>query len=80
MALPVMAITNASTCLTDLQVSAAIPSLQRQVTLDFRAYWGVDCQLEFLTKDEPLAEGKGRLEEKSAAILATSCASAHPPW
>ena len=28
-----------------------------QVTLDFRAYWGVDCQLEFLTKDEPLAEG-----------------------
>jgi hypothetical protein len=23
---------------------------------DFR-YWGVDCQLEFLTKDEPLTEG-----------------------
>jgi hypothetical protein len=39
MALPVIAITNASTWLTDLQVSAAIPSLQRQVTLDFRAYW-----------------------------------------
>lgn len=57
MTLPVIAITNASTCLTDLQVSAAIPALQWQVTVDFRGYWGVDCQLEFLTKDEPLAAG-----------------------
>jgi hypothetical protein len=57
MTLPVIAATNASTCLTDMQVSAAIPSLQRQVTLDFRAYWDVDCQLRFLTRDEPLAEG-----------------------
>ena len=48
MTLPVIAITNASTCLTDKQVSAAIPALQRQVSLDFRAYWDVDCQLRFL--------------------------------
>jgi hypothetical protein len=39
MALPVVAITNVSTCLTDRQVEAAIPALQRQVTLDFKAYW-----------------------------------------
>jgi hypothetical protein len=57
MTLPVVAVTNASTCLSDTQVSAAIPALQRQVTLDFRAYWGVDCELMFLTKDEPLAAG-----------------------
>jgi hypothetical protein len=50
MTLPVIAITNASTCLTDVQVLAAIPALQRQVTVDFTGYWGVDCQLEFLTK------------------------------
>lgn len=57
MTLPVIAITNASTCLTDGEVLAAIPALQRQVTVDFRAYWGVDGQLSFLPKDEPLAEG-----------------------
>jgi hypothetical protein len=57
MALPVIAITNASTCLTDVQVSAAIPALQQQVSLDFRGYWDVDCQLKFLSKDEPLPEG-----------------------
>jgi hypothetical protein len=57
MTLPVIAITNASTCLTDTQVSAVIPALQRQVTVDFRAYWDIDCLLRFLTKDETLAEG-----------------------
>src|ERR1700686_5201628 len=57
MTLPVIAITNASTSLTDIQVSAAIPALQQQVGLDFKAYWDLDCQLEFLSKDEPLAEG-----------------------
>jgi hypothetical protein len=54
MALPVIAITNASSCLTDTQVSAAIPALQRQVSLDFKAYWDVDCQLTFLSKSEAL--------------------------
>ncbi len=57
MTLPVIAITNASTCLTDAAVSAVIPALQRQVTLDFRAYWDLDCQLRFLQKDEPLPDG-----------------------
>jgi hypothetical protein len=57
MTLPIIAITNASTCLTDIQVSAAIPALQQQVSLDFKAYWDLDCQLEFLSKDEPLSEG-----------------------
>ncbi len=56
MTLPVIAITNASTCLTDL-LSAVIPALQRQVSFEFRAYGGVDCQLRFLTKDEAPAEG-----------------------
>jgi hypothetical protein len=36
MSLPVIAITNASTCLTGPQVHAALESLQRQVSLDFR--------------------------------------------
>ena len=57
MTLPVIAVTNASTCLTDKQVAAAIPALQRQVSLDFRAYWDADCQLTFLRRDETLAEG-----------------------
>ena len=39
MSLPVIAVTNASTCLSDAQVEAVIPSLQRQVSLDFKAYW-----------------------------------------
>jgi len=56
MSLPVIAITNASTCLTDLQVLTAIP-LQRQVTLDVRAYWDVDCQLVFLDKEQALPDG-----------------------
>jgi hypothetical protein len=57
MTLPVIAITNASTCLTDVQVSSAIPALQRQVTVDFRGYWDVDCELRFLAGNEPLTEG-----------------------
>ena len=57
MTLPVIAITNASTCLADAQVAAAIPALQRQVSVDFRAFWGADCQLEFLATDQPLPEG-----------------------
>lgn len=57
MSLPVIAVTNASTCLTDGQVAAAIPALQRQVTLDFRAYWGLDCRLTSLPRGIPLTEG-----------------------
>jgi len=55
--LPVIAITNASTCLSDAQVQSVIPSLQRQVTRDFNAYWNIDCSLTFLSKKEPLTAG-----------------------
>ena len=57
MTLPVIAITNASTCLSDGEVAAVIPALQRQVTVDFRAYWEADCQLRFLPRGELLTEG-----------------------
>jgi len=57
MSLPVIAVTNASTCLTDEQVGAALPALQRQVSADFKAYWEVDCQLVFLPRGEALTAG-----------------------
>jgi hypothetical protein len=57
MSLPDIAITNASTCLTDAQVEAAIPALQRQVSQDFKAYWDTDCSLTYLPKDQPLIPG-----------------------
>ncbi len=57
MSLPVIAITNASTCLQDQQVEAVIPALQRQVSLDFKAYWDLDCGLTFLAKDSKLPAG-----------------------
>ena len=57
MSLPVIAITNASTCLSDAQVQAVIPSLQRQVSRDFNAYWDIDCSLTFLSRKETLTAG-----------------------
>jgi hypothetical protein len=57
MALPVIAITNASTCLTDTQVEAVLPALQRQVSIDFRAYWDLDCALYLLARNQPLTRG-----------------------
>src|SRR2546430_17048335 len=57
MSLPLIAIINASTCLSDAQVEAVLPALQKQVSADFRAYWELDCTLAFLSKDQPLAEG-----------------------
>jgi len=57
MALPVIAITNASTCLTDTQVEAVLPALQRQVSIDFRAYWDLDCTLFPLARNQPLTRG-----------------------
>jgi hypothetical protein len=57
MSLPVIAITNASTCLTDAQVEAVLPALQKQVSDDFKAYWDLDCTLSFLPKDQPLTPG-----------------------
>jgi hypothetical protein len=57
MSLPVIAVTNASICLTDAQVAVAIPALQQQVSQDFKAYWDLDCTLTFLAKDQALAKG-----------------------
>jgi hypothetical protein len=57
MSLPVIAITNASTCLSDAQVEAVLPALQKQVTDEFQAYWDLDCTLSFLSKDQPLTQG-----------------------
>lgn len=55
--LPVIAITNASTVLTDDQVGAIIPALQHQVSFDFKAYWDLDATLEFVPSSEQLIEG-----------------------
>jgi hypothetical protein len=57
MSIPMIAVTNASTCLTDAQVEAVLPALQKQVTDDFRAYWNVDCTLSFLRPDLSLPHG-----------------------
>ncbi len=57
MPIPVIAITNASTCLSEAQVEAVLPALQKQVSNDFRAYWDLDCTLTFLQKGQPLASG-----------------------
>lgn len=57
MPIPTIAITNASTCLTDAQVEAVLPALQKQVSDDFKVYWEQDCTLSFLPKDQPLTHG-----------------------
>ena len=57
MPIPVVAFTNASTCLTDAQVEAVLPALQQQVSNDFYAYWDVNCTLTFLPVGEELTRG-----------------------
>lgn len=57
MAIPVIGITNQSTVLTDDQVKAVIPALQKQVTSDFRAYWDIDATLTFMEKGAALIAG-----------------------
>ena len=44
MSVPVIALTNASTCLSDAQVETVMPSLQRQVS-GICADLDVDCSL-----------------------------------
>jgi hypothetical protein len=53
MPLPVVCVTNASTCLTDAQVEAVLPALQKQVSNDFKAYWDLDCTITFLANSQP---------------------------
>jgi len=57
MSVPVIAVTNASTCLTDTQVEAVLPMLQQQVSQDFRAYWDLDCALAFQDEKSKLPAG-----------------------
>jgi hypothetical protein len=54
MPVPVIAITNASTCLSDTQVEAVLSALQKQVSEDFKAYWDLDCTLTSLSKGQKL--------------------------
>ena len=57
MPLPIIAITNQSTVLSDAEVQAVLPALQKQVTDDFRAYWDIDATLMFLDKASSLTAG-----------------------
>src|SRR5579872_4203217 len=57
MSLPVIAVTNVSTCLNDEQVEAVLTALQKQVSQDFIAYWDLDCTLQFLPKNAALTQG-----------------------
>ncbi|HKN00383.1 MAG TPA: hypothetical protein VJX23_07685 [Candidatus Binataceae bacterium] len=51
MALIKIAVINQSTVLTNAQIEAAVPALQKQVRLDFAPVWGVDADLVFVQKD-----------------------------
>jgi hypothetical protein len=57
MPIPIIAVTNASTCLADSQVEAVLPSLQKQVSADFKAYWDLDCTLTFLRQGQQITAG-----------------------
>ncbi len=57
MAIPVIAVTNASTCVSDAQLEAALPTLQQQVSQDFKAYWNADCTLIAFDKAHAIPEG-----------------------
>jgi hypothetical protein len=54
---PVIAITNQSSVLTDAEVKAVLPALQHQVTADFRAYWDIDATLIFMDKTAGMVAG-----------------------
>jgi hypothetical protein len=57
MPIPVIAITNASLCVADVQITPVLAALQKQVSNEFRAYWDLDCTLTCLAKDQPLSDG-----------------------
>jgi len=57
MPLPVIAITNPATVVSDAQVEAVLPALQKQVSDDFKPYWEQDCTLVFLPRQQPLTAG-----------------------
>lgn len=57
MSFPVIAITNASTCLADTQVGAVLPALQKQVSDDFKAYWEFGLHA-FVPAERPTAHAR----------------------
>ena len=52
-----IAVLNVSTVLTDAEVSAALPALQKQISRDFAPFWGVDANLHFFSKGEAVPGG-----------------------
>lgn len=60
-AVPTIAITNESTKITDAQVQAWMAAAQIQVTRDFSPVWGVEANLIFLEKSQPLPAGAWQL-------------------
>lgn len=54
---PQIAIMNESTCLTDEQVKAVIPALQKQIDRDFAPVWGVSAELRFVAQGEEPSGG-----------------------
>ena len=71
MPLPVIAITNASTCLTDSQVEAVLPALQKQVSDDFKAVRQTDLR--------DLAHRRVRLFGRARHHLQTDAATIRRP-
>jgi hypothetical protein len=49
---PAIAVINASTVLTDDEVEAFVPALQKQVQRDFAPVWGLDATLDFLSSTQ----------------------------
>lgn len=47
-----VAIVNPSTVLTDAEVAAVVPALQKQVSNDFASAWGTDAHLVFVPKGQ----------------------------
>jgi hypothetical protein len=54
---PQVAIMNESTCLTDEQVRAILPALQKQIDRDFAPVWGVSAELVFVPHGEATPGG-----------------------
>ena len=52
-----IAVINSSTVLTDQQIQAAIPALQKQVHRDFAPAWGIDADLTFVPSGSKPAPG-----------------------
>jgi hypothetical protein len=57
MGLPVIAVVNQSTVLSDSQVFAVLRSMQIQCTSHLRPYWGADCTLTSWPKTQPIIPG-----------------------